>query len=105
MSEVIKFRPGKSITPRRDRLNHCRHMQVIADEKTRSLICESCGTVIDPFEYLWAIACKDDRLDYRKTRLEKEIKKLMPELEDLKRQERNIKARVRTAKAKLDKEG
>jgi len=74
---------------------------MIIREDIRMLQCRKCESIIEPFDFLWQWACKDRNLEYTRQQLKKEIEKLGANLKELKRQEHNIKARI---KAKLEKQ-
>ncbi|MHC4501554.1 MAG: hypothetical protein ACYS21_20895 [Planctomycetota bacterium] len=64
-------------------------------------MCRKCGLWIDPFEYMWRWAMKDWAAQRQYLNLENKQREILAEITELKREERNIKARIRTAKRKL----
>lgn len=96
MSDVIDFMPGAEVTPKR-REKFCRHRHVIAVEKTRMLECDHCGATIDPFDFIWDWANERVRFRYQNRELQLQCKETQKRLDDLKRQERNIRARIKRA--------
>ena len=79
----------------------CRHLLVLLNQDSRSLKCRDCGAAVEPFDYLYEAATGDRNLLSTRDALEYEIKNLREKLEELKRLERNIKSRIRTARRKL----
>lgn len=73
----------------------CRHKFLWADEKLRALQCKNCKQVIDPFDFLWRWARGEEIVISQVAELERKRKQLYAEIEELKRQERNAKARLR----------
>jgi hypothetical protein len=100
---VIEFKVGARITPKRqDRF--CRHQHVLVVQATRKLECEHCGAVVEPFDFMWEWANRRLNLEYSRNRLKEQIKRLEKRLEALKREERNVKARISRA-LKKDRDG
>ena len=79
----------------------CHHWRIELDEKTRMCLCLTCGGWLTPWEYLWAVARRDENLAARGNRYESEAKALTDRIEELKKEERNIKARVKRAAGNL----
>lgn len=65
------------------------------DEKFRVLECERCGAIIDPFDYLMKIARDNDMYWNMKQEYRKQATELAAKVEELKREERNLKARIK----------
>lgn len=104
MSKIIKFDPSKiPLTPKHG--GYCRHYQLYVVEKYRHLECRKCGAIIDPFDFLFSWACEDYHLDANRKHLKKECRRLSDGLKELKRQERNIKARIKRAGHRLKRKG
>ncbi|NKI74190.1 hypothetical protein Dpoa2040_001428 [Dickeya sp. CFBP 2040] len=79
----------------------CRHERVVVSEHERSVKCRLCSAVLDPFDYLLALAKKETRLDWELTGLRHEIRSHREGLEKLKREEANCKGRLRNAQNRL----
>lgn len=73
----------------------CRHKYVLVDEKTRTLECDACGQVIDPYDFMWEWAIGDRKLEITKQALKDEVTRLRQEVENLKREEQNARTRLR----------
>jgi len=81
---------------------YCPHSGVIVSEFERTLTCRVCGAKLDPFDYLLSLAKKETRLDWELRTLRGEIKQHREGLENLKREEVNCRARIRTAQFRLN---
>lgn len=90
--KIIDFKKAKnarSLTPMNQKLM-CKHRSVLVDADKRQLECETCGALIDAFEYVFSIALREESsfekmksyeadvelLKREKVRLEEEILKL-----------------------------
>jgi hypothetical protein len=80
---------------------YCSHPEVLVVELQRLLLCKQCGLWIDPFEYMWRWAMKDWAVQMRCKQFEDEMRAIIARIAELERKERNLKARIRTAKRKL----
>lgn len=99
--KIIKFDPEYiPLTPKQGG-RYCRHPALYVVQESRHLECQLCGTIVDPFDFLFRWACRDYHLEITRKRLERQCRALTVELEDLKRQERNIKARIKRAKSSV----
>lgn len=73
----------------------CQCLSVYTVEATRMLECRSCGAVIDPFDFLWNEARKQENIAFSVRHLRNEQKRMQAEVEALKKQRANLKAQVR----------
>ncbi len=96
---VVKLSTKMTLQPVRAKYTGCRCTEVLVDEETRSLECQRCSKTIDPFDYLWKYAMKQQRIVFNLSSAEHENERLNKSVTELKRQERNIKARIRRVKA------
>lgn len=78
----------------------CWHSQhgVWVDSGTRKVTCRGCGTEMDPIDALAWLASQREQLLSRGLNLRREADDLYVRVEDLKRQERNAKSRIRSAR-------
>lgn len=76
----------------------CRHWNVNIDEKNRSISCRKCGTIIDPFGYLLQWAEEERQTELNLICLKQDEKRLKKGIEELRAEEKRIKARIRNAK-------
>lgn len=98
---VIDFAKAKatiegpsSLTVRRSR--YCSHWHVWVDENARTVQCQDCEAMLDAFTVLLGYAHKERHFAYSRD----ELRKLGDKVDALTREERNIKARIRRAKAR-----
>ena len=96
---IIDLNTQMSLKPVRTQ-GFCRCQRVFVDKQTRMLRCQKCDRVIDPFDYLWqqAIMQEGEAMSLKGARHEHE--RLDKEIEELKRQKRNLQAQVRRLKKK-----
>lgn len=91
-----------TVIDRKDyRQQHCKHRAVEVDEQGRMIKCLQCGCAVDPFEYV--LRCADDG-----EAVVKEIKQLHHRRDELReavsnleREEKNAKARLRSARTSI----
>lgn len=79
----------------------CRCVSVFVVEQTRTVECQKCGRVMDPFDYLFVQAKWQDHVDLTIKILAAERNRLEKVVDGLKRQEKNIKGRLAAAKRNL----
>ncbi|XDF79248.1 hypothetical protein AAFX60_019005 [Aliivibrio fischeri] len=75
----------------------CAHSELTIDEKRRLIVCDNCGQHFDAFDYVMKIAEKEIRIRSNLRYLRGKTKQLSEEIEDKKRELRNIKAQVNRA--------
>jgi hypothetical protein len=75
----------------------CEHKHLWADETMRALQCKRCKQVIDAFDFLSRWARNEESLVSQVAELEARRKRLVAEIDELRRQERNAKARLSRA--------
>ena len=73
---------------------YCKHQHVYLDQKTRLCECRECGATIDPFDFLWSWAMGTEKIENTRKRLEAESERLTKHVKELKKEERNAKART-----------
>jgi hypothetical protein len=93
---VIDLTTAVGLLPKR-RDGHCRCQQVRVIEQTRMLECQKCARVIDPFDFVWQQAQKQHRSVFNIQCSRDEVNRLQAEVEDLKRQKRNLKSCINRA--------
>lgn len=77
---------------------HCIHRCVLVDEHSRTMKCKQCGASINPFDHCVRFAREWEVLGRTVKNLSAKKVVLLKDLDDLDRQIRNAKARVRRAK-------
>ena len=86
---------GAPITRRRDYSKTCRHLQAVVDDVARTVTCDDCGAELDPIAVLESLAQNHDRYAAARDRAKQEAKQAEERLAELRRQEKNAKARAR----------
>jgi hypothetical protein len=81
----------------RRRERFCRHHRFQLDATARRVYCGDCEGEIDAFDALKILADMFERVNGRYKHASAEAKRVEARLQELKRQERNAKARVRRA--------
>ena len=96
---IINIATARTLTPKRKQPG-CRCYSVTVDEQTRMLECDKCHRVIDPFDFLFEWAKREQSNVFNINQRRREIKRLGEEIAELKRQRRNLKAQVARLKSK-----
>lgn len=96
MSDVINLASSLRLEPKRSE-KFCRCARVFVVEDTRMLECQSCGKIIDPFDFLMKEARQQQSFVFEVSHLKNERKRLEKEVDDLKRIRRNLKSQVSRA--------
>jgi len=78
----------------------CGHWQPVVCESERSVSCKACGAPLDPITVLVRMAKHRERLMFEGQHLRTEINRLAERVDELKREERNLKSRARRRSAK-----
>lgn len=104
LNNVVLF-PCKTDEPREqvdflhERSKHlCLHSRLTVDEAERQVRCRDCNVVIDPFDWMNAIAKRQTQMADNVKTLRMEEKQRRASIEKLIQIERNAKARIRRAK-------
>lgn len=93
-SKIIKFDPDRA--PLRIRpAKFCQHKHLVVCEKSRTLECDVCGATIDPFDFMLRWAKEDRFLEYRLKEMQEDLIRTAKKIQNLKRIEKNIGARLR----------
>lgn len=94
--------PEQKLLIERQHYNFCNHDKISLDEHRRVVKCAQCDKVYDPFDFLhkeaarMEIACRD----HAHTR--RSLNELIDRVDNLKKEEARLKARIKTAKAKIE---
>lgn len=80
----------------------CAHTRSWVDEAARKLKCRDCEVDLDPIDVLATLACRREQLVHHGMRLRSEVEHLSERVEELKREERNAKSRIRNARRSRD---
>lgn len=76
----------------------CRHAHSVVDARARTVKCDSCGVPIDPIDLLDRIAHEFATPLRKVQEAERRVRDMQENIGRLEREERNAKARVRTAR-------
>jgi hypothetical protein len=76
----------------------CRHSRVYVDEHRRAVECQDCEAPLDPLWVLTQYAYRERRFHFALQTLRQKKRELQKEIEELKREERNAKQRLRRAR-------
>lgn len=93
--KIIQFDPSVLQAKTKPNEHYCRHANVFVVEKTRMLECQQCGQIIDPFDFMWQWANRDRNLQWTRDKLKKDIDELGERLSDMKKEEKNARARLK----------
>lgn len=99
MADIVKLDFGKPrrLHPKKSD-KFCNHLALEVIEHTRTVQCKKCKAVLDAFDVLWKSATKQKNyLDWKGHYKAEEIK-AREELEEVKRELRNAKARLQRAR-------
>jgi len=102
-NNVIPFDPGRDRPEqpwlRREyhKREKCHHLQVVVSAEDRRCYCGECDVELDPIAVLLELAHKERNLYYSR----KEVRRYEGQVQELKREERRVKARLRRAQKRL----
>jgi len=92
----------RPISTTRRRGKFCRHRNTFVCEEQRSVECADCGAKLDPIDVLIQHMRHRERLMFEARFLQSDITRLKTELEVIKRDVRNGRARIRRNTPKAD---
>lgn len=91
-----------TVTDRKDyRQQHCKHKAVEVDEKGRMILCLQCGCAVDPFQYVLQCATDGEAVVREIQQLYNRRDELREAVANLEREEKNAKARLRSARTAI----
>jgi len=85
----------------RDNRAFCTHIGVDIDPETRIVTCRACGRQLDPVNVLLGMAERWRLVTYNVYKVREDTEKAVANLERLKKEEHNIKARIARMKKKI----
>lgn len=109
-NNVIQFKATSDATPSIDievkgRKNRqqaqCKHHSLVVDEENRAVECNDCGCVVDAFDVLLARANNGESVVRQISQLLEQRDELRKSVDGLLREEKNTKARLRSARTDL----
>lgn len=94
--------PEQKLLIERQHYNFCNHDKISLDEHRRVVKCAQCDKVYDPFDFLRKEAARLEMVwrDHAHTR--RSLNELIDRVDNLKKEEARLKARIKTAKAKIE---
>lgn len=108
MSELIEvdFKPSAEpnelplrVRSRQD--NKCKHVVQSVDEELRTVHCRDCSELLDPVQVIVNWAKNWGQADSWLTRTRREVRLLESEVEELKRQKKNLASQVARLRGKV----
>jgi len=94
----LKVKAQRRCSVKQRTYNKCNHSTMLADEHNKVLECKDCGFIMSAWDYVLAIAKKEDSVfsHLKYARMEKE--RLEQDLIGLKRKINNAKAQIKRSK-------
>lgn len=78
----------------------CKHVLMV-NEENRTITCTNCGVVVDPFNYILERAINAEHIVTEIETLYARVKELRSNVANLEREEKNAKARLRSARTAI----
>lgn len=80
---------------------YCKHSQTQISEANRTLTCRQCGSILDPFEVILDRARNGENIVFEIKALYAKRDELREAVANLEREEKNAKARLRSARTSI----
>lgn len=93
--------PEQTLTASKNWHNFCEHKKISLDDHSRTVRCAACDQVFDPFDFLQKEVTRLQRAWEDHKHVQRSLNDLRDGVESLKKEEARLKARIRTAKAKV----
>ncbi|MNS93862.1 hypothetical protein D3C72_1280600 [compost metagenome] len=94
--------PEQTLSVEKKYPSFCQHEKITLDDHSRTVRCVACGQVMDPFNFLlYEVSRLQDAWE-RNRQVRKDTSVLIDRVETLKKEEARLKARIKTAKAKVE---
>ena len=93
--------PEQTLLVEQHRYNFCTHDKISLDDHSRTVRCASCDKVFDPFDFLQKEVIRLQRAWDDHKHVRQSLNDLRDGVEALKKEEARLKARIKTAKAKV----
>ena len=93
--------PEQTLTANKNWHNFCEHKKISLDDHSRTVRCAACDQVFDPFDFLRKEVTRLQRAWEDHKHVQKSLNDLRDGVESLKKEESRLKARIKTAKAKV----
>jgi len=76
------------------KVGNCTHPRIIVSEQERTIRCEACDSILDPFDFLMKVAQRERSLASGIQNLKDEMKRVAAKKQKLCRLERNQRSRL-----------
>lgn len=98
-ADVIELKPdpNRPRVSRKPRGPGCHHDRFDLDERLRVVLCRDCGKQCDPFQVLLDVTVHWDGVYHEHKRRRNQLADLVDQIEALRRERNNLKAKVRRA--------
>ncbi|EPU3945518.1 hypothetical protein ACB381_06120 [Klebsiella michiganensis] len=83
------------------RQQHCKHRAIEVCETDRIVRCLNCGCTVDPFEHILMVATNGEHIVTEIEQLHQRRDELREAVANLEREEKNAKARLRSARTSI----
>ena len=94
--------PEQTLSVEKKYPSFCQHEKITLDDHSRTVRCVACAQVMDPFNFLlYEVSRLQDAWE-RNRQVRKDLSELIDRVEALKKEEARLKARIKTAKAKVE---
>lgn len=80
---------------------YCNHNVIEVNKETRMLQCKGCKIWLDPFDFLWRWALRQEVVERNLKDLREEEKSLCEQIIELKKEEKRVKSRLKNAKKRV----
>lgn len=91
---IGSLKQSRALTPKNEKFQ-CKHRNVIVDAEKREIECSVCGEVINPFDYIFNIALKEEKYFEQYMYYKKESETLISQRNKLIDEIRNLNAKKR----------
>jgi len=92
---------GRILGVKENKINLCRHSYVLIDDHTKMIECEGCGYIMTPYEYVLKLAKRETNIFRNLKYAKMEQANLNKEMEELKRNIRNMKSQLKRTVEKI----
>jgi len=100
-NKIVNLQERTTLTPVKSEVYRCPHTKILLIEHKRVIECEQCEKIIEPFDYLWDWANKQQRIKWRIDSAKSEAQNLEEKVIELTKQKRNLQAQVNRLNKKL----
>ena len=94
--------PEQTLSVERKYRGFCQHEKITLDEHSRTVRCVACSRVMDPFNFLLNEVNRLQDAWEQNRQVRKDTSERLERVEALKKEEARLKARIKTAKEKVE---